>query len=189
MGSQPKIIVPTVLSSDYEAYKARIENLAANKDGMIFFNSGKEHAAIVMSNIFKYSKSSLKILAGDFNGAVCGNADYITQLKSFLNRKGKLEILMDDYNSEKINNPFAEVIKFYSFFNKDLVSVKKTNGKLIDSETQKPIHLTIGDNDKFRYEYDTNQYSAKCSFNNQTIASTLAGHFDTLFLKGEPVNL
>ena len=75
-------------------YSELVEKLASNKDGLIFLNSGKEHASIVMSNIFKYSTKNVKIFAGDFNGSVCGDSNYQREFKKFVERSGKVQIIL-----------------------------------------------------------------------------------------------
>src|ERR1700722_10490935 len=82
--------------SNIEAYRVLIEQIADQSDPNAFYNSAKEHASIVMANIFKKSKISLRILARDLNGAVSNDYDYQVNLTKFLHKEnGHLYVLLE----------------------------------------------------------------------------------------------
>ncbi|MDP1675922.1 MAG: hypothetical protein Q8L88_03575 [Bacteroidota bacterium] len=163
-----------------EDYIGYIKNLAENKLPTIFYNSGPEHASIVMSNIFQNSKDMIRIFAGNFSGEVSQNERYIESLKSYLNRKGKVHILLDEYTEDKKPHLF-DLLSTYSFFNPENIEIKKTNTHVVEEKTKKKIHFTTGDNCMFRLEEDTDKFLAKGSFNNLELTDKLIKYFDQIF--------
>lgn len=77
--------------NDYQNY---IDNLSSTKSSEIFLNSSREHAVIIMSNIFKTAREEVLILAGDLFGGISNQKLYWVELIKFLNRGGKLNILL-----------------------------------------------------------------------------------------------
>lgn len=167
-----------------EAYKKSIESLADSKDSMIFMNSGKEHAAIVMGNIFKHSKKDIRVFAGNLNGDVSNSPYYQKYLSKFLDSGGKLKILLQEYDE---NNP-PEIFNLFSsidFFYPENVEIKLSNTALVSDDTNNNIHFTVGDSSMYRIENDVDKYLAKGSFNSPEKANYLIEIFDDIFEKTE----
>lgn len=171
-------------------YIKYIENLVLNNEPIIFQNSSSEHASAVMSSIFKYSKERVRILAGSLCGDVSSDEKYIQELRMFLNRNGKIQILLDDFNG-KLNPAVANVLSDAYFFNPNQVEIRQTDKKVTNSANNQNIHFTVGDKKMFRLEEDTVKYFAKCSFNSPEISSILISSFDALFLSAvnKPVSV
>jgi hypothetical protein len=167
-----------------EEYKKSIESLANNRDSMIFMNSGNEHAAIVMGNIFKHSKQDIRIFAGNLNGAVSGDDYYQEHLSNFLDSGGKLKILLQEFDK---NNP-PEIFNLFSsvdFFYPENVEIKLSNTTLVSEDTETKVHFTVGDSSMYRIENDVEKYLAKGSFNNPDKANYLIEIFDEIFEETE----
>lgn len=173
-------------SASYEEYKRIVKSLADKKDGFPFHNSGEEHAAIVMSNIFRTAQKELFIIAGDFNGKVSSNPDYLLEFKSFLERGGSAQILLDK-DFENINAELQTLLKFYNYYYPEKVYLGFTDNKFLDSTTGKPVHITIGDSRMYRLEYDTSAYMARCSFNDPEKVSEYLTQFKELKEKSTAV--
>lgn len=163
--------------NDYAKY---IQNLAQNDESIIFQNSSSEHASIVMSTIFKYSNENIRILAGNLNGEVSSSENYNKELQSFLNRNGKIRILLDDYN-KNINPQTLKILSEAYYYNPELVEIRLSPIKIIGAKTKKNLHFCIGDKKMFRLELDTKKYIANCSLNSVEISGLLIDSFDMLF--------
>jgi len=143
-----------------KAYKKYIYNLAEKASNEVFLNSSSEHAACVMSNIFRKSQRSVNILAGDLNGGISNNQDYITELKRFLDRNGRVRILLNSYKEGSYPTIFYLL---NDYIDTDQVEVKVTNEKLL--LRSKEVHFTLGDESMIRIEHDIKKYLAYGNFN------------------------
>jgi hypothetical protein len=166
-------------------YKALIENLAANKESMQYVNCGKDHAAIVLSTIFDHAQNEVFLMAGKMNGGISSQEIYITALKGFLQRKGTLKILLDEYSPSNNEELFRLLSKF-NFYNPDQVQVKINASTKLRS---KPVHYCVADNEMYRYETDVENYTATGSFNDPKSAGILTTHFNSVFSLSQSVKL
>lgn len=164
---------------DLLEYKKSIESLANKKDSMVFLNSGKEHAAIVMGNIFKHSKKNVRIFAGNMNGDVSNDSYYQKYLSSFLKSGGSLKILLQEYDEDKCPDIF-NLFNSVDFFYPENVEIKLSNSSVTD-DNEKPVHFTIGDDSMYRLENDTTNYFASGSFNDPKNAKHLISLFDSIY--------
>lgn len=164
---------------ELKEYKIFVEGLISNKDNRVFYNNSKEHAAIVMSNIFKNSNSIVRINCGGLHGKISSNKEYLFELDNFLFRdKTKLFILLE--NDSKIHEDVRAILSFYQKYFPDKISIKKSDAFFREIKNNNKVHFAVGD-DSYRIEYDVDKYLARCSFNNSQEASELATIFDGLF--------
>jgi hypothetical protein len=152
-------------------YTEFVEKLASEGTDEIFFNSGPEHAAIVMSRIFKYANSEVRILCGGFNGAVSNDEDYLKYLDGFLQKGGRLKILAEEDLSKTPSKVFKLLRK-----HKESVEIYLTPFKVLVKD--KPIHFAIGDDKMLRIETGTDDYTAQVNFGNSAEARDYISMFD-----------
>ena len=179
---ETKFKMPIFLGAEHESYKINIENLARIKDSKIFNNSDPAHAAIVLGNIMNTANFDLKIFAGNFNGAVSDHDYYLTALDGYLKRKLPLTIIF-----EKDPNPKSLALALldrYSDNNSNL-SVRKIKA---DINVSNNLHFTIADSRMFRLERSSENYQARCSFNNRTVAGLLESEFSALHYASESID-
>jgi hypothetical protein len=164
-----------------QTYRDYISRLATKRTNEVFLNSSAAHASIVLSNIFQQSENCVKMFAGNLKGEVSNNPQYIDSIVKFLRRNGKLQILLEEYDT---NNPpeILERIRFYK--NKNLVSIKTHPYELTISSGQK-IHFSVGDNKMYRLETDVDKYLAEGNFGDASTAKFLSDKFDEIFNKNE----
>ena len=169
-----------------EEYKNFIEKLAKNKEESLYLNSGPEHAGIVLSTIFKNTKSELRIFAQGLKSGVATSDLYLDGLKSFLEKKnGTVKILIQEYYSNEEPKVF-NILSYYKFFNKEQVTIKTTQSKVFTKPEKekiepKSIHFTTGDDSIFRLEEDIVTFKAFGSFNNKEYTIKLNQIFDEIF--------
>jgi hypothetical protein len=170
-------------------YKQLIENLAFNKEPMIYANSGADHAEIVFSAIFRYSKKEIFMRLGDMREGVSNRAEYLYSLQSFLSKGGVLKLMASDFDFSN-NTKLYNLLALYQFFNPEKVQIKKYN---IDAfkpkETEEPVYFCTGDYRMYRIEYDTKKSAAYGSFNNTDIVERLRNRYNEEFEKAIEVSL
>lgn len=168
-------------------YKDFVKQLSLNEDGRIFLNSDTGHAVVVAEQIFRQSKEEVRIFAKNLCRTIGNTPEYISALSDFIERGGKVRILLNGYEEEcaKVSNLYKR-LAYYKSLGNDII-VKTTNAIPFrsDDEEQKEIHFTVGDKKAYRIETDTEQRSAECSMNNVDIATNTAEFFDELFNKPE----
>lgn len=166
-----------------DLYRSGVEILAKSSSTDIEFNSGPEHAMIVMENIFKSAKNQINILAGNFSDEVCtaNESKYLPSLKEFLLNGGKINVLLTNYE-EGPENGILKLLKQYSSNTvyKSNIVVKQTTQKLLDDQGNE-VHLTTADGQIFRLEYDIRRFAAKFSFQRPNIVSAFDNFFNSLF--------
>lgn len=166
-------------------YTEFVEKLASQGKDEVFFNSGPEHAAIVMSRIFKYANKEVRILCGGFNGAVSNDEEYLRYLEAFLQKGGKLKILVEEDLSQGQSKIFKVLRK-----HKNNVEIYVTPFRVAVKD--KPIHFAVGDDKMLRLETGTGDYTAQVNFGDAAEANTYIRLFDVNLMPGskeKPVSL
>lgn len=169
----------TAQYSSLDEYRSVIENLADNKESMAYANAGPEHAAIVFANIFRTSNTLVNVFAGNMNGGISSSKAYLEQLNGFLERKGKLRIILQEFDRENNKELFA-LLKRYAFFHSDQVKVYRTDSTILNTDTNTPIHFCTGDNTMYRMEQNTSKFFATGSFNDPKWVSSLKELFASI---------
>jgi hypothetical protein len=167
---------------ELDDYWKDLEILAKNNISIQFNNSGKEHAALVMSKLFTYSHSAVKMFAGDFNGAICDNEIYLKTLDEFLDAGKKIEVVFE----RKPNNDSKAFRRLKQQQLTDPTQVSLTIAapeQLMNFRQQlknkdKSIHFATGDNDnnkfnKYRCETDTEKFIAILNFDDERFCKKL----------------
>lgn len=164
-------------------YEKEVKFLAKSRSDVLYYNSGANHASIVMESIFNTALSEIKIFAGNFNDEVCSNQGdrYVKALKGYLLKGKKLKVLLNDVNTIGSYNLILDVLKQYASSEKfkNNISVRTTVVK--PKQDSFDIHFTVGDNSMYRLEYDTQKFLAEFSFNRPEKAKSLASRFDEIY--------
>jgi len=166
-------------------YTEFVENLASKGKDEVFFNSGPEHAAIVMSRIFKYSNKEVRILCGGFNGAVSNDEEYLKYLEAFLQRGGRLKILAEEDLSKGASKIFKILKK-----HRQNVELYLTHSRVTLKDT--PVHFAVGDDKMLRLETGTRDYTAQVNFGDASEADIFIRLFDNNLMPGskeKPISL
>lgn len=169
-------------------YSDFVRSLARSGENRTFLNSDEDKAVAVMVNLFHVSDEEVRIFAGNLCNKVGDNPDYIIALSEFIEKGGKLFILLNDFNEEmaKSSNLFKR-LAYYVSISEDpenpSVKIRKTTATpWLANDTQKnPVHFAVGDKKAYRIETDTKHRTAICNFNNPPVAEGIANFFDTLF--------
>ncbi|MDD5183843.1 MAG: hypothetical protein PHS84_01120 [Paludibacter sp.] len=161
-----------------DVYSENIEEYAKNSTDIEFFNSGDDHAQIVLTNIAKYSKKYIHIYSGNLCTDVSNNEEYLKYLRLFLIQGGNIQVLLCEF--ENGDNPLnKDIYKLFSQF-KSNVTVKETKTILQDSN-KNTVHFTVADDKSYRLETDTIKKKARCNFNSPETTKLLNKLFEKIF--------
>ena len=163
-------------------YKVFVRQLAESNDPRTFLNSDEEHALDVFVTLFQTAQHSLRIFAGCLCKHVGNKNDYVVALSEFIERGGKLTILLNDFDENAARNSNLYKRLAYYITKGYPVVVKKTSARpyLTSDPNKKPIHFTVADGKAYRLETDIEQRTAECSFNNPLMAKAISDFFDKL---------
>jgi hypothetical protein len=166
-----------------KGYKDFVANLARNNENRVFLNSDERHALVVLVEIFKQAKDTVRIFAGNLCEHVGNEPDYIEAVSDFIERGGKIRILLNkaDEKSMKSSNLFKR-LAFYEDNQNDVV-VKKTTAEpyFMQDGNKNYVHFTIADENAYRIETDIENRTAVCNMNNPDIAKAYIAIFDEIF--------
>src|SRR5438445_429594 len=78
---------------DLQAYRELIEKKAAQGSRDVLPNACKEHASIVMTQLFKLTNTSINMIVGSFDGSVSNDSEYLQELSNAIDRNVSVSIL------------------------------------------------------------------------------------------------
>lgn len=172
-----------VTKEELDKYRAFVKDLSDNECDKVFLNSSPEHAVIVVAQIFRQSKDTVRIFAHNLIRTIGEKYDYIVALSEFIERGGAVRILLNGFDADLARKSILyRRLNYFATCNKD-IQIKSTNVHpyLAEDEEQKEIHFTIGDKKAFRIETNTNEVLAECNMNGTKVATQFADFFDGLF--------
>lgn len=176
-----------------EQYRNYVKHLAANEEPRTFLNEDEDHALEVLIQLFSISKQEVRIFAGCLCKHVGDKDEYVIAISDFIERGGRLKILLNAYDEECVRNSnLYRRLYYYKTIGKEII-VKTTEAHpyLTKDKDKNEVHFTIGDNKSYRIETDVNNRTAECNFNNPQLAVLLVKFFDNIFndKKSKEVNL
>lgn len=174
---------------ELKEFRERVKQLAKDKSSDLILNKGVGHAACLLSAIFENSQE-IKMFSGSLSKELTDNDEYIQSFKKLLDNCSSFELLL-------LNNPKKEerssALKLVLNSKDPKIKVKyvkesKVYSLLKESNENNDVHFTLGDNNKYRYEYEPNLYRARASFNDINTNSILKKYFDNMFASAEEIN-
>lgn len=166
-------------------YKAFVKALAEENANRVFLNSDHDKAMVVLVEIINKAEEELRIFAGNLCNGIGDSSEYIIAISEFIERNGKVKILLNQYKEECVRaSNLYKRLAYYASLKRD-VSVKHTEAKpyLTGDSEKKPVHFTVGDKRSYRVETDIKKRTAECNFNSPEVAEKMADFFDKLFDK------
>lgn len=170
-------------------YEKKVKSLAITKSEMLYYNSGADHASIVMESIFNTSNNLIRIFAGNFNDEVCQKTGerYVKALKNYLLKGGKIMVLLNELENEEKYNLILDVLKQYSSSDKYKQNINVKLTKFKPQQDGLNVHFTVGDDLMYRLEYDTKNFLAEFSFNRRDKVASLIQTFDSIYQNNSQV--
>ena len=177
-----------------DKYKKSIEEHINDKKSGSLKNIGKEYALALMQFIFEESKEEIKIFAKGLGGELASDPEYIDSLKQFIERKGKIKVLVE---SDNYKNQEGSALNF--LINEFKKGNKNIECRLLNNGTPKKIYshfeifnscnFLIGDDEISRIETNPKNFKAIAHFHNKNRVVKLNEIFDNYFIDKESISL
>ncbi len=166
--------------SDIASYQKLVDSMAEQNSAQILPNAGPTHAAIAMAKLFDKTSHIAKLVVASFSGFVCDQPNYIASLKNAIEKGVIFQII---FLSQRNLQSSAYQLLFEAQQKGKNITFKDATPKFVTFLTNggKTQHFATFDNNKFRYENDTQSFVAFFSFNNIENASFLSNIFDSEF--------
>lgn len=170
----------------FNDYKDFLKNLTKTGSSKLFTNGGKEYASILMSVLLDNTNSVARIFSYGFRPDLVTTDEYKQALERFLKSSYKELRVMVETDEAVDKEPIKMLKKAYQEGN-DHVTLR-----LITPEDRKELINQLGgghrnfavfDNDKYRMEYDPDDFKAFGSFNDVETCTRLTTLFDKAFEK------
>lgn len=170
----------------FNDYKDFLKNLAKAGSSKLFTNGGKEYASILMSVLLDNTNSVARIFSYGFRPDLVSTEEYKQALERFLESSYK-EIRVMVETNEAIDKEPIEMLKDAYQNGNHRVSLKlitpEDREELIDQLGGGHRNFAVFDNDKYRMEYDPDDFKAFGSFNDVETCARLTTLFDNAFEK------
>lgn len=161
-------------------YREFVHGLATHQTDMIFLNSDEDKMLAVFLEMFASSQSEFRIFAGNLCNDVTNSKEYIEAISNFIEKKGKLFILLNNFHQEKaVNCNLYKRLAYYQSLKDYDIKIKTTQTNITYND--KPAHFAIGDRKSFRIETDIQNRTAICNMNNPEYCAKLIDFFDKMF--------
>jgi hypothetical protein len=169
-------------------YKEFVEKLSSADDNRVFMNSDMSHASVVLAEMFRRAEKrndEVCVFAGSLNmdDSVYAKNNYIDAVYRFAKKGGKLRIILNSYVEKK-----SEIVTTLLEMGQSNVEIRKSRIRLLAGNPNKEVHFTISGN-AFRYEYDTDNHSSMCNFNDNEKALKLKGIFEKCWSDNMTIDL
>lgn len=163
-----------------EDYRRFVHALAETKINQIFLNSDNDKMLSVFIEMFNVSEREFRIYASNLCNDITNSKEYIEAISNFIEKKGKLYILLNNFHQEQaiFHNLFKR-LAYYQSLDGYNIFIKSTTKEILYDE--KPAHLAIGDDKCYRIETDINKRTAICNMADSDYSKKLVSFFDDLF--------
>lgn len=165
-------------------YRRFIHSLATSHINRVFLNSDEDKMIAVFTEIFNFSSDIVRIFAGSLCNPSTESSAYIEALSDFIERKGRLKILLNNFDVTKVQKTnLYKRLAYYKSEGAD-IEIKSTSATpyIIAKDGEHiNIHFAVGDDKSYRVENDTNNRTAICNMSDKETAKELASVFDRIF--------
>jgi len=160
-------------------YQEILEESAQSDSNWPVFNEGVEHAAILMSIIFKQAKKYVYLYSYALSPELSRFDIYYESLKDCIERGVEIKLLLQSTDALNEENPSISIIRK----NPDNVQIL-TNGRkenLKKELNDMDFHFAVSDDRRYRLEYNQKDRKAISSFNDPSVANVLKNAFESVF--------
>ena len=170
---------------DYD-YKEYIESLATSSESVEFYNSGPEHAAIVLGTIFKTASQYVKVYCANMLSEAVSNSEiYLNAVDEFLkrvtavnNQNLPLQIIFSNPIGDAFRRTPIYKILYKHRAKVQIKSLNTSAGTRGIRYKGIPAHFTCADDRMYRLETDIVNKKAFGNFNDPQGAMVIRNAFD-----------
>ena len=178
-----------------EEYNEFVNFLVTKGINKIFLNSDLDKMKAVFTEMFKSATQELRIFAGTLCNDVTDSEEYVETLSDFIEKGGKLRILLNNFDKQKAGKSrLFNRLTYYCSLNEYNIQVKSTKEEpyvVMGKGEKKNVHFAVGDKKSYRIETDIEKRNAVCNMNDPVNAGKYADFFDKIFdsNESEEINL
>lgn len=165
-------------------YSLFVKSLAKQQVNQVFLNSDEDKMISVFVEIFNSSSDIVRIFAGNLCNLSTESSIYIEALSDFIERKGKLRVLLNDFDIIKTQQTnLYKRLAYYKAEGADIeIKATSVNPYVIAQNGERVnVHFSIGDNKSYRLENDTVNITAICNMHDPDTANEFVAVFDKIF--------
>lgn len=164
-------------------YYRFVKELSEKNENYVFFNSDEGKMLSVFSVMFQGASKEFRIFAGSLCNETTDSKSYIEAVSDFLERGGKLRILLNNYNEKKAFQSDLFRRLYYYVTKGKTVKIRTTNEKpyITSGDDRINVHFSVGDEKSYRIEQDIEKRTAVCNMNGESQAKDMARLFDKIF--------
>ena len=155
------------------SYRDKVREAISRRDGTPLFNGSDVHASIIVEEMFLSAEQSMLLLVNSLAERIYGTPDMIRAATAFMERGGKLRILVEDGNRFKLDQHplMCELLPKY----RNQIEVALVEQKLAGDQV---FNFAVVDDDGYRFEEDRNQVKAVVVFGDKKGAGILESMFE-----------
>lgn len=165
---------------ELRAYKKAVKKMADEQVNFTIANSSKEHATVIMCNIFRTANDYIKIFAEDLHGSVSTN-EYISELRNFIARSevSTLDVIIEA-KPQNASNAIRAICNLRREYPKRVKIDYANDSNSLLADEERKIHFTFADDRMFRKEIDVKHFIAIADFNNPNEVKILKSKFESI---------
>lgn len=161
-------------------YRSFVRSLANNGTNQIFLNSDNDKMLSVFIEMFENSQTEFRIYAGNLCNEVTNSKEYIEAISNFIEKRGQLFILLNNFDTKEIvNYNLYRRLAYYQSLDGYNINIKYTQTKILYNNN--PAHFAVGDRHSYRIETDIKNRTAVCNMNDPEYCIKLIRLFDKVF--------
>jgi hypothetical protein len=178
---------------DLDEYRAYLKNLSEKDSSDIFFNSGSEHAAILMSTLFNRTKNNIHMFCEGLNpNGLTNNDEYFNAFTGYIERGGKLSLMVETQAYRENSRMFKYLIKKLEEGSENIIikQIREGDKPCLTESLGNTEHcnFAVFDTNTVRLEYRPENYLAFGSFFYPEMANRLKSVFTEFFERATPVD-
>ena len=166
-----------------DGYYEFVKGLADRKENFVFSNSDAEKMLSVFSVMLNNAEKEFRIFAGSLCNETTEDEKYIEAVTDFLERGGKLRILLNNFNDKAAfkSKLFRRLYYLYTIGKDIRIRTTAEQPYISDKNGRINVHFSVGDKNSYRIEQDIEKRTAVCNMNGSSQAEELSRLFDKIF--------
>lgn len=168
-----------------DEYKAYLESLARSCSPDLITNGGKEFASVLMSVLLANTGNVVRMYCSGFKPDLITTQPYWNALRKYLIEGKEIRVLCEtDVAKDDLPMQLLRLEKEKRKHKESIVVkliTEEDRRKICESVAEEHCNFSVFDGNKFRFEYEPEDYKAFGSFNRPDTCRFLTNLFDSSF--------
>lgn len=182
-------------NKEREMYRNYLESLVENNSSNMFYNGGKENAAVLMHVLLENTKKEFRMFCEGFKEELIMSKPYKEAIEKFLKNKDKkvwILVESEDFMNESSWDMLRDILHMDESERAQIevhhISDSAKN-EIKENFLGDHYNFAVFDDQKYRIEYEPSQYKAFGSFNDPEESGNLKDIFDKAFRNSKVITL